>query len=229
MVTALGGRSSGAGESARITSSSSIGETGLPRRSLGGGILKESCRCSISIGVGTSKGKFDALVIDGANRQAVEEMRRRHGLPLLSADKTGKSDFIELMNAEFILGRLKLITADCSQGLQNSGRKAQEQESLALHDEYQGLVWDERALARGKREEHLGCPNHLADAALYAWRHCYQYLSRAPERPPEPYSPEWFRREAERMHEEEIEEMLARKGEETVGLGDSENWESWTH
>src|SRR5205085_11845215 len=63
-----------------------------------------------------------------ANKQAVEEMRRRHDLPLRAADKTGKSDFIEIMNGEFIQGRIKLRGASCSQ----------------LAEEYAGLIWDER-------------------------------------------------------------------------------------
>src|SRR6267378_4269873 len=95
---------------------------------------------------------------DGANKQAVEEMRRRHELPLRAADKTGKSDFIEIMNGEFIQARLKLNPIRCSQ----------------LADEYAGLIWDERSV---KREEHPNCANDLADAALYAWRLCYSYLS----------------------------------------------------
>jgi hypothetical protein len=48
--------------------------------------------------------ELDSIVIDGANKQAVEEMRRRHDLPLRAADKTGKSDFIEIVNGEFIHG-----------------------------------------------------------------------------------------------------------------------------
>jgi hypothetical protein len=105
-------------------------------------------------------GGFDAMVIDNANKQAVEEMRRRHDLPWRPADKTGKSDFIELMNGEFIQGNIQL-SAQCA----------------TLADEYSGLIWDERAVAR---EEHPGCPNHCADAALYAWRYCYAFLSQAP-------------------------------------------------
>jgi len=37
--------------------------------------------------------ELDSIVIDGASKQAVEEMRRRHDLPLRASDKTGKSDF----------------------------------------------------------------------------------------------------------------------------------------
>ena len=91
---------------------------------------------------------------DGANKQAVEEMRRRHELPLRAADKTGKSDFIEIMNGEFIQAQIKLNPIRCSQ----------------LTDEYAGLIGDERT---AKREERPNCANDLADAALYAWRLCY--------------------------------------------------------
>jgi len=113
-----------------------------------------------------SRYDVDRVVIDNANKQAVEEMKRRHNLPLHAADKTGKADFIEIMNGEMIMARVKLGPG-CE----------------ALAEEYGALVWDERS---SKREEHPNCANHLADAALYAWRACYPYLSEpaAPERSP---------------------------------------------
>jgi hypothetical protein len=52
--------------------------------------------------------ELDIIVIDNANKQAVQELQRRHDLPLRAADKTGKSDFIEIMNGEFIQGRIKV-------------------------------------------------------------------------------------------------------------------------
>lgn len=100
------------------------------------------------------------IVIDGANKQAVEEIQKRHGISLTAADKTGKSDFIEIMNAEMIQARVK-VNESCQ----------------ALVDEWLGLIWDEKKLP--KREEHAACENHLADSALYAWRYCYQFLSEA--------------------------------------------------
>lgn len=172
---------------------------------------------------------FDVHVVDGANKQAVEEMRRRHALPLVDADKRGKADFIELMNAEFAQGRIKVHVDACNQGEPDDqiGERSS-RESLSLIDEYAGLVWDPRKLLLNKREEHPGCPNHLCDAVLYGWRHCYQYPSQAAApRSPVPYSPEWFAHEADRMHQQEIDELLERTAEETVGLGNSENWEPW--
>jgi hypothetical protein len=151
---------------------------------------------------------LDAMVIDGANKQAVEEMRRRHDLPLIAADKTGKADFIELMNAEFIKGQIKLDPAKCE----------------GMTDEYSGLIWDERS---SKKEEHPACPNHRADAALYSWRHCYQYLSTAQDTdPPEAGSPEWMAAEVARMRQEDEDEFRRQKEEEEmVGVGSSSDWE----
>ncbi len=98
------------------------------------------------------------VVIDGANKQAVEEIQRRHAVPLITADKTGKGDFIEIFNAELILGRIRVSAA----------------KGAALAEEWKGLVWREKGT---KKEENPACPNHLADACLYIWRYCYQYLS----------------------------------------------------
>ena len=105
-----------------------------------------------------SRFEFDRIVIDNANKQAVEEMRRRHDLPLTPAEKTGKADFIEIMNGDFVSGYIKVHKKAAS----------------GLVDEYGQLIWDDRS---HRKEEHAGCENHMADAALYAWRHCYQWLS----------------------------------------------------
>lgn len=102
------------------------------------------------------------VVIDGSNKQAVEEMQKRHGIALTAAEKTGKSDFIEIMNAEFIQAKIKLNGPKCAD----------------LVDEYSSLVWvTEADRIVFPRKEHPSLPNHSTDAALYAWRFCYQWLS----------------------------------------------------
>jgi hypothetical protein len=98
-------------------------------------------------------------VVDGANLQAVEEIRQRYGLALKVAEKTNKAEFIEIMNADLITGRVKLL----------------ESETEALTDEWDALVWDEDS---DRRIEHASCENHLADATLYAWRYSYNYLAK---------------------------------------------------
>lgn len=142
------------------------------------------------------KYEFDALVIDNANKQAVEEMRARHEIPWRAADKTGKSDFIEIMNGEFLTGRVRL-GPDCAQ----------------LREEYASLIWDDKKLEKGKREEHSACENHCTDGALYGWRYCYQYLSQALTPRPPTGSAEHLQ-EQEDMHEAAAEAHAARQAAE---------------
>jgi hypothetical protein len=136
--------------------------------------------------------EIDTVIVDNANKQAVEEMRKRHDLALRAADKTGKADFIELMNAEFTMGRIKLCLSKCQE----------------LSEEYGGLIWDDRA---ARREEHPACDNHCTDATLYAWRHCHQYLSQSPSVAPKPGTFDWFAREAREMEERELEKLEEEK------------------
>lgn len=125
--------------------------------------------------------RFDihTIVIDNAAKQSVEELKQRFSLPLIAADKTGKADFIEIMNSELILSRIKVLP-----------------DAAELPEEWESLIWDEKA---AKRTEHPACDNHLADAALYAWRYAYSYLAEAaPEkRTDEEIVEEWFERDTE--------------------------------
>lgn len=112
---------------------------------------------------------FDVKVVDNANKQAVEELNNRHKTNLIPAEKAGKADFINLMNAEFIQGNI-LLTKDAE----------------LLADEYETLVWETeggeiKLTPSGQRKEHPGLPNHLTDAGLYLWRHAHQYLFKEAE------------------------------------------------
>lgn len=101
------------------------------------------------------------VIVDGSDKQSVEEMRRRHGVPLEAAEKQGKSDFIELLNAELIQAKIK-INSKC----------------LNLINELMGLVWKTTGdVIDLPRKEHPSLPNHLCDAFLYAWRYCYSYMA----------------------------------------------------
>lgn len=104
------------------------------------------------------------VIIDGSAKQAVEEIQRRHGIALTAADKTGKSDFIEIMNAEFIQGHIKLNPI----------------QSKELGEEYKSLVWElDGEKISLPRKENAACQNHLTDAVLYAWRYTYSFLAEA--------------------------------------------------
>jgi hypothetical protein len=130
--------------------------------------------------------KIHKYIIDGANKQAVEEIKRRHGIPFEAAEKTGKVDFIEIMNSELIQGNVQVVASGDQGG---------------LCDEWLSLVWDEKS---AKREENAACPNHIADATLYAWRYCYGYLSQMFKPKPAPTSEaaidEFWDQEAERLN-----------------------------
>lgn len=106
------------------------------------------------------------VVIDGAAKQAVEEIKQRYALPIVATEKSHKRDFIELMNTDLRIGKIKVLP-DCD----------------ALTEEWENLVWDEKQRKVGNWVEHAGCDNHAADAALYAWRWAYNYTAQPKEVP----------------------------------------------
>lgn len=138
------------------------------------------------------KQKWDIhkIVVDGANKQAVEEIKKRHSISLETADKRGKEDFIEIMNSELIMGRIKLV----------------ENASAPIINEWSSLVWKEKG---GKivvpKEENPNCSNHLSDALLYIWRYCFQYLSQPAKLKPKYQTPQWFEQEVSDMEQAAIE------------------------
>jgi hypothetical protein len=134
---------------------------------------------------------FDKIIIDGSAKQAVETMRRMYSLSLTPADKSGKWDFIQMMNGDFLSQRILL------------GPAAQ-----PLTKEYAKLIKDPRSDIPREKD---GLPNHAADAALYAWRHCYHYLSQTPAPPTTYGSPEWAQAEQQRMEDRAINRIIDRK------------------
>lgn len=93
------------------------------------------------------------IVVDGSNKQAVEEMRRRHDLWFMTSvqkkykvgnSRPAKANMIEVMNADFIMGRIKIHPERCK----------------SLIAEYENLIWDDRKDGLGPRQEHPGCANH---------------------------------------------------------------------
>lgn len=142
------------------------------------------------------------VVIDGSNKQAVEEIQKRHGIALHAADKTGKADFIQIMNAEFIQGKIKLSTA-CT----------------GLAEEYAKLIWatdgDKIAFPR---KENPNCANHRTDAALYAWRFCYQFLSQPAKIPVDMSKREQYVAHTQELMNERLQQQIAaQQAEEANG------------
>lgn len=131
------------------------------------------------------------VIIDGANKQGVEEMQRRHGVALTPSEKQDKVTFIELLNAELIQAKIK-ISKRCTN----------------LINELMGLVWkttgDQIDLPK---KEHPALPNHLCDAFLYAWRYCYSYMSEPKEVKPVMGTKAWQDAENAKIWEKEREKL----------------------
>lgn len=142
---------------------------------------------------------FQVKIVDGANKMAVAEMNNRHHLGLIPADKTGKSDFIKLMNDEFVQGKIKLLP---------EARIKWDKDTDSLVDEYDSLVW---VCDNGKvvepRKEHPAIHNDQCDAALYLWRYAFTYLYK-----PKAYEPAWDSQERwESAHINKLIEQVKRE------------------
>lgn len=88
------------------------------------------------------------IVVDGANKQGVEEMKNRHALPLEVAEKTDKATQLRIMSDEVRQGTVRLLP-----------------EAYDLRDEWAQLQWK-----KGTSDEDPRCENHLSDATLYSFK-----------------------------------------------------------
>lgn len=137
----------------------------------------------------------------GGAKMLLETINQRYGLAIQPAEKRFKNDHIELLNGDFLAGRIKIIAGS------------------ELETELCGLQWDlsndaKTVLARtGRLREDPSCPNHLCDALLYIWRFAYHFFARAIEFGPVPGSEAW----QEKQEDEAIERFIARRKQ---GVGD---------
>jgi hypothetical protein len=117
------------------------------------------------INLWSSEYPINYYVVDGANKQAVQEMVRHHGIPLEAADKHDKVSFIRIMNSAFQTGKIKIDPLN----------------NKELINEYDKVLWDKKWLDKGIYKEHPGFHGDLVDAALYAYRFTYSYTAVKPE------------------------------------------------
>ncbi len=161
--------------------------------------------------------ELEQSVVDGANKQAVQEMNQRHGCHLQAADKRDKFSFIDLMNDDLIQARILVSTAKweperlsifTDAGRCGTADYVSELKCGLLASEWATLVIDEQELKKHqKREEHPNCENHCADSALYPWRMAYPYLSTVLAAAPPKYgTPDWAAAQADRQRKEFEEE-----------------------
>lgn len=156
---------------------------------------------------------LEQSVIDGANKQAVQEMNQRHGCHLVAADKRHKFEFIDLMNDDLIQARIRISIAQWEPERINTFTDAGRCGTAdyvsplkcgLLVGELETLVIDELLLKKHqKREEHPNCENHCCDSALYDWRMTYPYLSTVLAAVPLKLgAPGWAEAEADRQRKE---------------------------
>jgi hypothetical protein len=95
--------------------------------------------------------------VDGANKQGIEEMQRRHdvGITLTAAEKTDKATFLRLMADDYKQGKIKAVKGKCDQ----------------LIKEQSQLMW-----IKDDNKEDPRCENHCNDSALYIWRKMRNYF-----------------------------------------------------
>jgi len=142
------------------------------------------------------------VVVDDASKQAVEDMRARFAIPFEAAIKRGKYDFIGIMNDDFVMGHIKLC----------------EETGQELIEEYGNLIW--QLNAGGVRSEDVRCENHIADAALYCYRHAKHYLADEPV--DGPYEGEGGML---RMQEDQLEKFAEQKWKQSQ----SEDYQWWEY
>lgn len=133
---------------------------------------------------------FTKIIIDGANKQGVEEIKVRHGIPLEAAEKSDKATYLHLLRDDVIQAKLRLVEFDTGE----------------LTTEWSSLQWKDT----DKQKEDDRCQNHLSDATLYAWRFCRHYLFEPTPPSEDPNSDEFMdkleQKEAEQMRQEAEEE-----------------------
>lgn len=96
------------------------------------------------------------VIIDGANKQGVEEIKNRHHIPLIAAEKTDKASFLKILADDVTRGRVKYFRNSCA----------------SLIEEQETLQWENDT--RQKEDQRI--PNDQNDSFLYAWREARNYL-----------------------------------------------------
>lgn len=140
---------------------------------------------------------LDRIVIDpgGGGKGYGEEMRQRHGLPVIVAQKRKKVGYISHMNGEMQAGMLKVLMPTSRQ---------------LVEEEWDLLPWN---ADRSDVDDRV-VPDHCADSALYGWRECKAWLPRGEEAPPPTGPDPHLGPRPAPQQPDEMKAMWARKVEE---------------
>jgi len=129
---------------------------------------------------------------EGYGKGPIEELRRRHHIPVEPATKTGKSGYMDLLNGDLQTGRVKLLRPT----------------NPKLYEEITQLAWNDK-----RTNQRDGSEDHLCDALLYVWRRGTQYLNE-PEKEAPKTKEEAIRREMTEYWEKYEAQVAQEKNEE---------------
>jgi hypothetical protein len=134
---------------------------------------------------------FFRIVIDGANKQGVEDLKQRMGLPLKEAEKAGKAIYLKTLKDAVVTATFKVVKGDNND----------------VVEEWDHLQWsDETHLKEDPR-----CENHSSDSTLYAFRECKHYIYTEPEVVPRNDTDEYMRlmeqKQARELEQKILEEQ----------------------
>lgn len=143
-----------------------------------------------------SFGRIDVIFVDQGNlgKMIVRTLIAEHGFPLEPASKRDKFDHIELVNAGFKAGEIKIIDGT------TLSDQLESQQWLLDDGVDEDPILKRRELARaGKLKENPSIPNDSADAFLYCYQGAMHHFAGPPVAAPEPTygTPEWERKRRE--------------------------------
>lgn len=157
--------------------------------------------------------KYDIakIVVDtgGLGKKITEEIQKRFLVPMIAAEKTRKSEFIELMNDAMRTGTFKIKST-----------------SQFAHDA-QKVEWDHDKSTPDKKIISDRFHSDICEAVLYAWRESYAFTFKAKPDYPEFGTVAWTNTQSEAMFQAELEKYTEKQvmekeyGEEEVELDDS--------
>lgn len=106
-----------------------------------------------------SKYNISIYVIDagGSQKSYVENLRYKTRIPFIAAAKPEKLKFIHMMNSDLICEKIKIVQPNCKELLEEWNSLSKLEESHV----YERVVGSQK--------------DHVADAALYAWRYSFHY------------------------------------------------------
>lgn len=144
-----------------------------------------------------SKYPITRYKIDGANKQGVQEIVKRHKLPLDIADKSGKATHLRLLRDDVIQGKFKIFEGECD----------------PLVEEWKALQWKDDL----REEEDPRCQNHCSDGALYGWREARNYTYQTPE-PKLNRNTDEYMKDFEKKEQRRLAQLIKEQDEYTLNI-----------